>query len=113
MVLQAIHIRIGLVHFILKILIGEEIFLYHINLENERIKIITLSSNDIPVLLQWYNNSHEFKYATGNDSPITFEQLYMKIAETLISENEILAGIYLKNDNKTIIGTIKGCFNST
>ncbi len=84
--------------------------MYHIDMANSKVQIKNITVNELPVILKWYNNSLEFKYATGIDKPVSYKFLYLKLIETAISSEDFFAGIFLNNGSCKIVGIIKGCF---
>ena len=81
--------------------------MYSLEIENEEIYFKNIRPGDLPVVLEWYNRTDDFKYATGVDTPMTLEDLAGKYAEVAISCNEFFAGIYTKKQDM-MIGLLKG-----
>lgn len=78
-----------------------------LNLQNSEIFIKDIKYEQLPMLLEWYNNVDEFKFATGVDKPIPLEELTLRYAEAAISSCEFFSAIYLRNQGK-MIGILKG-----
>jgi RimJ/RimL family protein N-acetyltransferase len=67
--------------------------------------------NDLQILLKWYNQTKNFKFATGFDKAITERELFRKYREVLICRSEFFTGIY-KKETDELIGVIKGGINN-
>lgn len=70
------------------------------------IKLSSINMIELENILKWYNDTSEYKYATGIDMPISMDKLNDKFIEVFENQNEFAVGIYLtKKDN--CIGIIK------
>jgi ribosomal protein S18 acetylase RimI-like enzyme len=85
--------------------------MFALNIENDGVYFKDIRFRDLLKVLEWYNNTDDYKFATGIGEPVTIELLRQKYAESLISRNEFFVGIYSKVDHK-MIGIIKGRIHS-
>lgn len=82
-----------------------------LDIDDAVLEFNNVSGNDLPGLLNLYNNVDDYKFATGLDKPLTLKELYHKYAETLVCKDEFFIGIELKKDSD-LIGIIKGGVNN-
>ena len=78
----------------------------NLKFEDEKIAFINIRKNDLPLVMEWYNNIEEYMFATGIDKPLTLEEIKKKYLETAISHYDFFA--WLVNYNNDKIGIIKG-----
>lgn len=88
---------------------GDEMIDIEIN--DDIICFENIKKDDYSMVLEWYNDIDEYKFATGIDVPIKIEKLHKKFREVLISELEFFVGIYMK-DSKKCIGVVRGGVNT-
>lgn len=81
-----------------------------LNIHSSIVSLRDIKYENLPQILNWYNNTDDFSYATGIDHTMTLDELKRKYAEVAISSNEFFNGIY-KRDNGLMIGILKGRLN--
>lgn len=73
---------------------------------DNKLSIERFEQGQLPKLLEWYNMSEEYTYATGIHLPVTLDELDKKFFGALHNEEEVLFGIHLILEN-TLIGMLK------
>ncbi|HHV98863.1 MAG TPA: GNAT family N-acetyltransferase [Clostridiaceae bacterium] len=58
-------------------------------------------------MIRWYNNTDDYKYATGIDHGVSLEYIVHSYKKSVACEHEFFAGIYLKNGCE-MMGMLKG-----
>jgi ribosomal protein S18 acetylase RimI-like enzyme len=81
--------------------------MFSLNIQNDVVYFRDIKLEHLPYILNWYNKVDDFKFATGIDSPITYETMKKKYAEVAICSNEFFVGIFNKSESK-MIGILKG-----
>jgi len=82
-------------------------YIFPLNIHIGKLYLKDMAYEDLPYLIRWYNNTDDFKYATGVAHPITLEYLVRSYEKTVACMHEFFAGIYLKN-NCNMIGILRG-----
>lgn len=73
---------------------------------NDEISIKCIEMRQLAGLRKWYNDTDEYRYATGFDDPVTIVDLGRSYFNVLKSPDEALLGIY-KQGGCTLIGVLK------
>lgn len=84
--------------------------MYSLNVNGEKIYLRDIKLQQMPMILSWYNNIDEFKFATGIDRFISMEELNRKLYEIAINENMFFSGIFGTRDE--LLGVFKGVMGS-
>lgn len=76
-------------------------------IDDEDITIHDLDKNQLKKISEWFNGAEreQYKFAMGIDGPMTFEDLYEKYLEALVSTHEFFLSI---NRDGELAGFIKG-----
>lgn len=77
-----------------------------LNIGNSHIRIRDLKEEDLQLIFKWYNMADEFRFATGFDEPVWFDELENMYAGAILQVNVFFAGIY--NENDIMIGMLNG-----
>lgn len=75
-------------------------------INNEVISIKRVELRQLSKLLEWYNLTEDYSYATGFNIPVTLEELGKRYFEALRSEADIFLGIHAVSDD-SLIGMLK------
>jgi len=78
-----------------------------LNIQNDVICFEDIKPEQLPTVLEWYNKTDEYKYATGVEQPLTLELLTQKYMETVNCSEEFFVGIYVKMAG-IMAGMLKG-----
>jgi ribosomal protein S18 acetylase RimI-like enzyme len=76
-------------------------------LERDGLVISSVTEEDLPRIWSWYKDVKRYKYATGLDHPITFDEMKRKYMEACCSRWEFFFKISDKSDN-IMLGVVKG-----
>ena len=82
-------------------------FIFSLNIHIEKLYFKDITYDDLPYLIKWYNNTDDYKYATGINHGIPFEYIVDSYKKCVACNNEFFAGIYLKN-GCNMVGMLKG-----
>ena len=77
-----------------------------LNISSSFIRIRDLEEKDLEYIYKWYNMTEEFRFATGYNEPVRFEELKNMYTKAILQENVFFAGIH--NENDIMIGMING-----
>lgn len=79
-------------------------------IEDNHLTIKDLEKNELDIIIKWFQGSEfkQYKYAMGIDKPLTYEDLFEKYLEALISAHEFFLSIIV---NGNTVGFIKGRVN--
>jgi L-amino acid N-acyltransferase YncA len=80
--------------------------MFHFEICVNNILIRNLKADELNKVLEWYNNTDEYKYATGIEESVSIDFVKGKYIEAAICRNEFFAGIFI--DDFILIGVIKG-----
>lgn len=80
--------------------------LLKLDIADNIIRLKGITHTQLPEILNWYNNTEQFKYATGIDKPVSMDYLLRKYEEAAICGVEFFAGIY--GNHGKMIGLVKG-----
>ncbi|MGI6778088.1 MAG: GNAT family N-acetyltransferase [Acetivibrionales bacterium] len=81
--------------------------MYSLRIGNDTVCLKDITIEQLPVILEWYNRTESFRFATGIEKPINLEFLIQKYTETAICSREFFAGVYVVAEDK-MIGVLKG-----
>lgn len=78
-----------------------------LKVDNKDMVLEDIDRNELHKIVKWFENSdaHRYKIAMGIDKPITYEDLYEKYLEVLVSAHEFFLSISLCGE---MVGFIKG-----
>lgn len=82
-----------------------------INLCNENLFFKNINKDDLLEVLKLYNQNDKNMYATGRDTPMSYEDISQKYLEVLVNSHEFFAGIFIihpDNSSQKMVGVIKG-----
>lgn len=77
-----------------------------LNFCSHNIEIANIKKDDLPDVLEWYNNIEDNIYGTGVDKPLTQKDILTKYLESAISRNDFFSWVYDSAHNR--VGIIKG-----
>ncbi len=72
-----------------------------LNITDGAICLKTLDRTTLSDVAGFYGCTGDYQYATGMDSPVSFEDLAVKLAKLEADKKEFIAGIYLVDGNGT------------
>ncbi|MDQ2085937.1 GNAT family N-acetyltransferase [Herbivorax sp. ANBcel31] len=80
--------------------------MFFLNTNSDEIYFKNVELNQLIKIHKWYNNIGEYRFATGVDIPITFDDMLRKYFNIMSSSEEFFVGIYNVLDN--MVGLLKG-----
>ena len=78
-----------------------------IDAQNDEIVLKNIERHQLKEVLDWYNMSEEYGYATGKDGPVSLDILVGKYKKIIESENDFFLGVHYLYDNK-LVGIMSG-----
>lgn len=79
--------------------------------ESDIVSIGPLERNGLAAIVELYNYSEGYKYATGITFPVTADDIELKLERLKTSKSEFFSGIFAKEENKAVpqlIGVVSG-----
>jgi RimJ/RimL family protein N-acetyltransferase len=84
-----------------------EIKMLLVDIHDSLIALKNLEQHQLNEVLDWYNKSEEYKFATGQDGSVALELLMNKYLQTTDSDKDFFLGIFSICENK-LVGVLKG-----
>lgn len=81
--------------------------MFSINIQNNIVSLKDIEEIQLESILNWYNMSEDFRFATGMESPVSLEILANKYKQTADSEYEFFLGIHSLYEGK-LVGILTG-----
>lgn len=82
--------------------------MFSLNISNDEIYFRNAKLTQIQKLHKWYNRIDEYKFATGVNSQISFDDMLKEYFNILSSKEEFFAAVY--NLSNEMVGILKGRF---
>ena len=81
--------------------------MFSINVQNNIVALKDIRQEQLGSILNWYNMTEDFRFATGMEGPVCLETLEYKFLQTASSDIEFFLGIHSLFEDK-LVGIITG-----